>query len=354
MPGTSNNPFFTPSDFTQPPRNPADLPARVTEVHKEMYRAACEHGEVWVRLKGSLQRDASAVESLPTVGDFVYLQYDPQGQSLITQLLPRRTKFSRFDGTHSREQLVAANFDYVWIATSLNFDFNLARVERYLAAAWQSGAQPVVVLTKADLCDRTEELIFRVEQIAPGVPVHAVSAVTGAGIDQLEPYLQPGLALALLGMSGVGKSSLINVLLGEERLEVREIREDDSRGRHTTTHRQLLPLPCGALVIDTPGMREMGLWGVDSGLEETFPDIEELAAACRFRDCTHSSEPGCAVQAALDDGSLEQKRYNSYCALVREAARHASARTVLPAWQRKQQAKAFAKSVKKALESKER
>jgi len=340
---TTQTLYFGPKDFPSPPRNPLDLPARVTEVQKDLYRIWCEHGEMWARPKGSLLREAAQFGALPTVGDFVYVQYEPQGHSLITELLPRRTKFSRPDETGKREQLIAANFDYVWIVTSLNYDFNIGRVERYLAAAWQSGAQPVALLTKADLCEETASMAFQVESAAPGVPVHAVSAVTGQGIDALEPYLRPGVTLALLGMSGVGKSSLINALLGEERLAVRAIREDDSRGRHTTTHRQLLPLPGGALVIDTPGMRELGLWAVDSGLDEVFADIEALAACCRFRDCAHQREPGCAILAALEDGTLEASRYASYTKLAREAARHADRQAAVPTWQRKQKIREFQK-----------
>jgi len=351
---TTHTLFFGPKDFPNSPRNPLDLPARVTEVQKDLYRIGCEHGEVWARPKGSLLRQAAQFGDLPTVGDFVYVQYEPQGQSLITELLPRRTKFSRPDETGKREQLVAANFDYVWIVTSLNQDFSLARMERYLAAAWQSGAQPVALLTKADLCDDPASFVFQVESAAPGVPVHAVSAVTGQGINELESYLRPGVTLALLGMSGVGKSSLINALLGEERLAVRAIREDDSWGRHTTTHRQLLPLPSGALVIDTPGMRELGLWAVDSGLEEVFADIEALAVCCRFGDCTHQREPGCAILAALEDGTLEASRYASYNKLAREAARHAGRQASMPAWQRKQKARQFQKAVDAALDAKQR
>jgi len=343
--------FYSHKDFSRPPRNPSDLPARVTEVHKELFRVWCEHGETWARPKGSLLREAAHYGDLPTVGDFVYVQYGRQSHSLITELLPRRTKFSRPDETGKREQLVAANFDCVWIVTSLNRDFHVGRVERYLAAAWQSGAQPVVMLTKADLCDDPEPYLLQIEKAAPGVHAHAVSAVTGQGLSDLEPYLRPGTTLALLGMSGVGKSSLINALLGEERLAVRDIREDDSRGRHTTTLRQLLPLPGGALVIDTPGMRELGLWEVDSGLEETFADIGELAGSCRFRDCAHRSEPGCAILAALADGTLEVSRYDSYMKLARETARRTAGQQAMPAWQRKQQIRRFQRAVDAAQDT---
>ena len=346
--------FFTPRDFPKPPRNPLDLPARVVEAHKDLYRIWCERGEVWARPKGSLMREAARFGELPTVGDFAYAQYEPRGHSLITELMPRRTKFSRPDETGKREQLVAANFDYVWIVTSLNQDFNIGRMERYLAAAWQSGAQPVALLTKADLCGDPSPYLLQIERAAPGAPAHAVSAVTGQGVAELKPYLQSGVTLALLGMSGVGKSSLINALLGEERLTVRAVREDDNRGRHTTTHRQLLPLPGGALVIDTPGMRELGLWAVDSGLEETFADIEALAASCRFRDCTHQHEPDCAILAALAGGTLDASRCARYAKLAREAARHAGRQQAMPAWQRKQQARRFQKSIDAALDAKRR
>jgi ribosome biogenesis GTPase len=260
------------------------------------------------------------------VGDFVLLQPNDSGNSLIVRLLPRRSKFSRADFSgHAAgyaktilEQVVAANFDYVFIVSSLNLDFNTGRILRYLTQAWRSGGQPVVILTKADLSPDVETRLAEVREAAPGVPVHAVSAHSGFGLAALGEYLLPGKTVVFLGMSGVGKSSLLNALMDSEVMAVREIREGDSRGRHTTTHRQLFLLPSGAMVIDTPGMRELGLFDAESGLSTGFSDIEELFATCRFSDCRHRTEPGCAVLAAIQDGSLPGERWERYLAQKEE------------------------------------
>ena len=303
------------------------IPARITEVHKELYKIICTHGESPARLKGTFLHECQQNGDFPAVGDFVRIQHNPQGDALITALLPRRSKFSRPDFWGHKvgyaktilEQVVAANFDFVFILTSLNQDFSVPRVERYVTAAWQSGGTPVVILTKADLCNDAEAQIRAIQRNAPGVDVLAVSAQTGAGLDRLLPYLQPGKTLVFLGMSGVGKSSLVNALAGQEVMPVQEIREDDSRGRHTTTHRQLLMLPQGVLVIDTPGMRELGLWAVDDGLDETFADVLELLGRCRFSDCQHKNEPGCAIRTAIECGQLDPNRFKRYLALEKEA-----------------------------------
>lgn len=304
------------------------LPARVTAVHREAFCAVCAHGEVDAKLKGRFYHLLEQAEDFPTVGDFVLLQYNPQGESVIVRLLPRRTKFSRPDYSGhavgyvktTLEQVVAANFDYVFILSSLNRDFNLGRIQRYLAAAWQSGGIPVVVLTKADLCENPGDFLAEVRGIAPGVDLFAVSAQTGAGMEELSARLKPGETIVFLGSSGVGKSSLVNALAGGELMKVKDIREDDAKGRHTTTHRQLFRLPSGALVIDTPGMRELGLWGADEGIREAFADVEELLTCCRFSNCAHNGEPGCAIAAAIGNGTLSADRWNSYRALRRENA----------------------------------
>lgn len=294
--------------------------ARVIAVHKERYHLAREQGDCYGRLKASSYFD-SVSELFPTVGDFVEIQYNPAGDSVILHTLPRRTFFSRIEPGAGRptEQAVAANFDTVFVVQSLNENFNVVRLERYLTQAWQSGARPVVVLTKADLPGDHSREILAAQEAAPGVEVLAVSAKTGQGLDGLAPYLKPGETLVFLGSSGVGKSSLLNALAGEELMETGAVRESDSRGRHTTTHRQLFQLPCGAMVIDTPGMRTLGMWDVTDGLGVAFPDVEELLGKCRFSDCRHESEPGCAIQEALLRGELSPERWKSYQKLQREA-----------------------------------
>ena len=296
----------------------AGIPARVISVHKERYGIVCEHGETFARLKTrEYYLDGQA---FPTTGDYVMINYIDNGDSQILATLPRRTYFSRKDPDPARgEQAVAANFDYVFIMQSLNLDFNPKRLERYLTLAWQSGAIPVVVLTKADLTGDYGDYLARIEQVAAGVDVRIVSARTGYGMDTLKEYLIPGNTIVFLGSSGVGKSSLVNALAGEEVMAAGEIREDDSKGRHTTTHRQLLRLSDGVMIIDTPGMRELGMWGVTEGLEEAFSDVEKYLGKCRFRDCRHESEPGCAIRQAIDSGELDAARWESYRNLQSEA-----------------------------------
>lgn len=301
------------------PENTCGLPARITAVHRERYELICEYGVVFGKLKTSIYYGQS--EEFPTVGDFVLIQYAASSDSIIIKTLPRRSFFSRRDPTPGRsEQAVAANFDYCFIMASLNKDFNLRRIERYLTLAWQSGTIPVVVLTKADLTEDCSVQVKEAQNIAAGVDVIAVSAATGYGLERLDEYLKPRKTAVLLGSSGVGKSSLVNALLDEARMEVKEIREDDSRGRHTTTHRQLFMLRSGAMIIDTPGMRELGMWDVSEGLGGAFADVEAvLSHGCRFSDCRHKSEPGCAIKAAIESGELSVSRWESYLTLKHEA-----------------------------------
>ncbi len=296
------------------------VPARVAVQHRGVLIVLSELGELRAVTAGRLSHDAASGD-LPAVGDWVAIAPRPEeGGATIQAVLPRRTKFSRkVAWAASEEQVVAANVDVVFLLTSLNEDFNLRRMERYLTLAWESGAQPVIVLTKTDLSDTVDLRVLDVEAIAFGVPVHAISSITGDGLDVIRSYLAPGRTIALLGSSGVGKSTLVNTLAGEELLAVKEIRED-GEGRHTTTHRQLVLLPEGGLVLDTPGMRELQLWESADGLGETFSDVEELAASCRFNDCAHKTEPGCAIQAALEHGTLEPGRWASYQKLQRELA----------------------------------
>ena len=294
------------------------IPARVTSVHKERYEIVCQHGLTYARLK--TKEYFLEEESFPTAGDYVMIDYIDNGDSRIIATLPRRTLFSRREpGPIPRDQAVAANFDYVFIMQSLNLDFNPKRLERYLTLSWQSGATPVILLTKADLVEDYWDYLTQVERVAAGVNVHVVSAHTGQGLARLNAYLQPGKTVVFLGSSGVGKSSLVNALAGEEIMAVSAIREDDSKGRHTTTHRQLIRLKSGVMVIDTPGMRELGMWDVSEGLADAFADVEQLLGKCRFSDCEHNTEPGCAIKAAIAAGELDIQRWESYQKLKEES-----------------------------------
>ena len=294
--------------------------ARVVAVHKERYEIVCAHGFAYARLKSSVYFSGKEYVEFPTTGDFVCIQYNDCGDSQIVRTLERKSCFVRRDpAPGGRDQVEVANFDYVLILTSLNHDYNAKRLERYLTLAWQSSGVPIIVLTKADLVDDPAEQIRETELIAAGVCVFAVSVVNGYGIDTLAKYLRPRETVVLLGSSGVGKSSLINALAGEQIMQVNEIREDDSKGRHTTTHRRLIKLPGGAMIIDTPGMRQVGMWDVSQGIGEAFPDVESYLGKCRFSDCTHGNEPGCAIRAAIADGSLSAARWQDYLRLKREA-----------------------------------
>jgi len=296
----------------------AGILARVTAVYKERYEIVCKYGETFARLKA--KEYYNGAEDFPTAGDFVQINYIPNGDSQIIHTLPRKTLFSRRDPTPGRgEQAVAANFDYVFILQSLNNNFNGKRLERYLTLAWQSGAIPVIVLTKADLTENYNPYLQTVEDIAPGVDVYVISSKSGFGIEGLSRYIQPGKTVVFLGSSGVGKSSLVNVLAGEEIMPVSEIRGKDSRGRHTTTRRQLIMLKSGAMVIDTPGMRELGMWDVSVGIHDAFEDVEKFLGECRFSDCRHQSEPGCAIREAIARGELSPERWESYRKLKSEA-----------------------------------
>lgn len=302
------------------------LPGRVIELQRGKYNIITENGEVPAILKGSFLHGTQNREDFPCVGDFVLLQHNAYGVSRIVSILPRRSKFSRADFSGHGvgyvktvlEQLVAANFDYVFILSSLNLDFNPGRILRYLTQTRKSGAVPVVLLTKADLAQDYAKPAEQIRDIAPDVAVHAISSHTGFGLDALHKYLCPGNTVVFLGMSGVGKSSLLNTLMERKVMEVKKIREDDSRGRHTTTHRQLFMLQSGAMVIDTPGMRELGLFDADEGISAGFADIERLLPMCRFSDCRHTTEPGCAVAAAIEEGVLARDRWESYREQIRE------------------------------------
>ena len=294
-------------------------PARVVVQERGAYVVVTEAGERPAEITGRLRHEARPGD-LPVAGDWVAVRPDAAGErATVHEVLPRRSAFVRkAAGDAHAEQVLAANLDVTFLMAALP-DPNLRRLERFLAAAWESGAEPVVVLSKRDLVDDVEAAVARAETVAIGVPVHAVSARTGEGLDVLRPLLLPNRTAALLGISGAGKSTLVNLLLGDERQAVAAVR-DDGKGRHTTTQRELFALPGGGVVLDTPGMREFGLWDAGSGLEDAFDDVAALAAGCRFSDCTHEAEPGCAVLAAVTEGRLAEERLASYRKLGRELA----------------------------------
>nr|WP_239984957.1 ribosome small subunit-dependent GTPase A [Sporolactobacillus pectinivorans] len=297
--------------------------ARVVSEYKGQYKIASEHGFFLAEVSGKMRHLALRREDYPAVGDWVSVDERPADmKATIRGILPRFSKFSRnMAGLTTEEQIVAANINTVFLVMALNHDFNVRRLERYLTMAWESGANPVIVLSKSDLCDHIDEKVSEVEEIAFGVPIHAVSAVHDSGKEQLKTYLGKGKTVVFLGSSGAGKSTLTNWLYGRELQTVNSVREDDDRGRHTTTNRELVVLPTGGVVIDTPGMRELQLWTASNqSVGQSFADIEALAADCRFRDCTHSGEPGCEVRAALASGRLERARFDSYIKLQRELA----------------------------------
>lgn len=297
-------------------------PARVTLELKGFVEVTDETGARLAECTGRFAREAAGAADFPAVGDWVAVTARPGDATRadIHAVLPRLTKFSRkAAGEQIVEQVVAANVDTVFLVTALDANFNLRRIERYLAAAHASGAQPVVLLNKADVGDDPAARAAEVEAIAPGVPVFVVSAQTRRGLKALAPWLEPGRTVAFLGSSGVGKSTLINRLAGERLQDTQEVREDD-KGRHTTTQRELIVTPAGALVIDTPGMRELQPWDDGGGRAAAFADVAEIAARCRFRDCAHTVEPGCAIVAALADGTLDPARWQSYQRLARETA----------------------------------
>ncbi len=292
------------------------VPARIAAQHRELYRVYGEQGELVASVSGSLRSQASGPQDFPVVGDWVAVRPRPRERgATIHAVLRRRTQFSRkVAGRVTSEQVAAANVDTVFLVMGLDGNFNLRRLERYLIAAWDSGAEPVVVLNKRDLCDAGDLAgkLVAVEAVAPGVPVYAVSAAAGNDLDALLPYLEVGRTAALLGSSGVGKSTLINRLLGREALRTAPVRESDSRGRHTTAHRKLVLLPSGGMIMDTPGMRELQFWSAGEGVNSAFADLSELATGCRFHDCTHRAEPGCAVLQAVGQGRLDAGRLESF------------------------------------------
>lgn len=298
------------------------VPARVVLEHKHSYRVLAEEGEWLATVAGHFAYTSFSREDFPAVGDWVLVEKMPgEEKAIIHKLFARKSVFLRkVAGKELIEQIVASNVDIVLLVMSLNADFNIRRLERYLVAAWDSGAKPVIVLTKSDLCSDVESYVREVEAVAFGVDIFVTSALSGEGVVDIRALFTEGVTGALLGSSGAGKSTLTNALVEEELMKVSGIREDDAKGRHTTTHRELVVLPSGGCLIDTPGMRELQLWDQADSLSSSFKDIEELAAVCRYRDCSHQNEPQCAVQQAIRDGELEESRLQSFFKLQKELA----------------------------------
>ncbi|HWM93164.1 MAG TPA: ribosome small subunit-dependent GTPase A [Thermoanaerobaculia bacterium] len=327
------------------------VPGRVV-AQRGLNRVSTGEAEHYADLAGRFRHELEgpgAAVGYPAVGDWVVFRPPTgEGRGLIHAVLPRRSKFSRkVAGDRTEEQVVAANVDTLFLVSGLDGDFNPRRIERYLTSAWDSGARPVVILNKLDRCEEPDRCLLEAQAVSMGVPVHRVSAKTGEGCDALREYLRPGETVSLLGSSGVGKSTLINRLLGREAQRTGDVREDDDRGRHTTTHRELLALPGGGLIIDTPGLREIQLWeGEQGGIESTFADVEELAEGCRFGDCRHQGEPGCAVEEAVSRGDLAPERLESYHKLQRELHQLHLKQDELARLREKQKSKAVQKALR--------
>lgn len=295
-------------------------PARVSVEHRNKYELYSEFGELTAEKAGKLFYQAEDSDILPAVGDWVVIKpLENEAKASIHGVLPRKSKFSRKKaGTTTEEQIVAANVDTVFIMSSLNQDLNLRRMERYLALAWDNDVKPVIILSKADLIENIYESLALVQDRFAGVDVHVISSVKKAGIEELQPYFDGNKTAAVIGSSGVGKSTLINSILDWKKMDVSDISLYKDKGRHTTTHRELTLVPGGGLIIDTPGMREIQMWEGGEGLSELFEDIEKLVLECRFSDCKHESEPGCAVLAAIEKGELDPARFKSYKKLLNE------------------------------------
>lgn len=325
--------------------------ARVIAVHKDHYLVSRGDGDVFAEASGKFLHRATSAMDLPTVGDWVRADFLDDGtHAVIRELVPRKSLLRRKSaGRNVDYQLIGANIDTAFVLQSLDHDFNPRRLERYLVMVHESGAVPAVLLSKCDLCDpaATEEKLASIADRVLGLEVLPFSNQTGQGLDRIEARLRPGKTYCLVGSSGVGKSTLLNRLLGSDRLETQEVRAKDSKGRHTTTHRQLFRLPSGALVIDSPGMRELGNLFVETGMGETFADITKLERQCRFADCSHTNEKGCAVRAAIEEGRLPEERYRNYEAMNRESAFHE-----MSYHEKRRKDRAFGKMVKSVMKDK--
>ena len=316
---------------------------RISEVNKNSYKIRFRELELPAKLKGSFYEENA--EKLPVVGDYVTFLYNEQGESTILSVCERKSFLQRPDQAKTGVmQYMVANVDYLFIVTSLNEDYSYNRIARYVSIALQGGATPVVILTKSDLCSNPGRYVREVEDISDKVRVHTISALYGIGLEELKEYMTPGITLCLMGSSGAGKSTLINAITGEETMKTSGIREDDDKGRHTTTYRKLIELSNGVTIIDTPGMREVGMANVQDGIDETFSDIIELESLCKFSNCRHDTEPGCAIKAAIASGELSAERYALYQNLGRENTRNYAKKKEISKW-----AKAYKKNNKRTM-----
>lgn len=332
------------------PRPEKGLPGRVIEEQRGLYSVVTEEGELRCDLPGRLRHRAASTAELPTVGDWVAVTARLKERAgTVLKTLPRRSRISRrAPGEKEEEQVVAANVDTVFVTTSLNQDFNPRRLERYLTMVRTGGAAPVVLLTKSDLCGDLEARVEQTRAAAGGAPILAVSAKLPGGLKPFEALLKPRETHALVGSSGVGKSTIVNALLGSEAMAVGEVRSHDDRGKHTTSHRELFRLPSGAMIIDTPGLREVQLWDAEEGLAETFDDVTALLGGCKFDNCRHETEPGCAVRAAVASGAVSPERYKAFLKLQKELP------SQLPEWEKRRRARIASKALNQRLKDKDK
>ena len=298
------------------------LLGRICSEYRNSYKIFSENGELTASISGKLRNNCKNLQDYPAVGDWVKFDLiENENKAIIQSILPRKSKFSRkVAGDSTQEQIIATNIDTAFIVCALNYDFSLRRIERYLSLIWQSGSNPVIVLTKLDLCHDPASKLSEVQAIAFGVDIHLINNLTNDGTEELYQYCRQGNTIVLLGSSGAGKTSLINNLLGDNKLKVQSLRKNIEKGKHTTTHRQMFFLPQGGLIIDTPGMRELQLWNAEEGVSCCFDDIEMLAKNCRFNNCNHQNEPDCAVKEALENGNLDVKRFENYIKIQKELA----------------------------------